>query len=407
MHPEENSLAARATVPTHWTAIADPVRREAARLRSFGAALTALQRRVEGELGDDDVRHIRRLHGVSRACEAVGRVLIHLSPEPVSFAAGVLALFVHKQLQTVEIGHTALHGAYDRFPEIPQFHRKGFSWDTPIDEASWRRGHNRKHHQHTNIAGKDPDIHFGVVRLTEHTPHRPIQRWQLFYTLFVLFPHFTWTMNWHFSGLNDVYSGNGQPAGDSGGGDLDFLPDRSPEQKRAAHWAAFRKYVPYFLKEVVFFPMLAGPLFWKVLLGNHLAGMLRDVYTAASITPGHVGVDVATYSAGTRARGKGAWFAMQVESTQNYEVPWLLSVLCGGLDRQIEHHLFPRLTPRRLRQISPEVRRICADHGVRYQTGTWWQILRGALGRVSTLAQPGPTPASDATESARAVTATA
>ena len=31
----------------------------------------------------------------------------------------------------------------------------------PIDEASWRYGHNVRHHGSTNVAGKDADIHFG------------------------------------------------------------------------------------------------------------------------------------------------------------------------------------------------------------------------------------------------------
>ena len=150
----------------HWSELTDPAARDAARLRSFGEQIAAVHKGVESELGDEDVQHILQLQRFSRAMEAMGRVLIHLSPEPISFSAGVLALFVHKQLQTTEVGHTALHGAYDRFDEIPQLHRKGFSWDTPIDEASWHVGHNLKHHQHTNVAGKDPDIHFGPVRLT-------------------------------------------------------------------------------------------------------------------------------------------------------------------------------------------------------------------------------------------------
>jgi len=297
------------------------------------------------------------------------------------------ALWVHKQLQATEIGHTCLHEAYDRFDEIPQFHRRGYSWDTPIDERSWHVGHNLKHHQHTNVAGRDPDIHFGPVRLTEHTPHTPRHRLQLLYSLLVLFPNFTWTMNWHFSGLNDVYFGNGR------GDDLDFLPDRSWDSVVGAHAAAFRKYVPYFLKNYVFFPALAGPMFWKVLLGNYLAETARDVYSAATIFCGHVGEDVARYPAGTRARGKGGWYAMQVEATHNYEVPWAISVLCGGLDRQIEHHLFPRLTPRRLRQIAPEVRTICEDHEVAYRTGSWRSVLGGALRRSAKLARPDPAPA--------------
>ena len=44
---------------------------------------------------------------------------------------------------------------------------------------------------------------------------------------------------------------------------------------------------------------------------------------------------------------------MQVEATNNFEVSRPISILCGGLDQQIEHHLFPRLPPNRLRADRP------------------------------------------------------
>ncbi|HEX8792384.1 MAG TPA: fatty acid desaturase, partial [Polyangiaceae bacterium] len=62
-----------------------------------------------------------------------------------------------------------------------------------------------------------------------------------------------------------------------------------------------------------------------------------------------------------------------------------LSILCGGLDRQIEHHLFPTLPPPRLREIAPEVRGICERLGVRYKTSTWGTALRDAFAHISRL----------------------
>jgi len=51
-------------------------------------------------------------------------------------------------------------------------------------------------------------------------------------------------------------------------------------------------------------------------------------------------------------------------------------VLCGGLDRQIEHHLFPKLAPARLREVAPAVRRACEEHGVAYRTASWPVTLK-------------------------------
>ena len=80
---------------------------------------------------------------------------------------------------------------------------------------------------------------------------------------------------------------------------------------------------------------------------------------------------------------------MQVEATNNFEVSRPVSVLCGGLDRQIEHHLFPMLPPQRLREIAPEVRAVCERHGVEYKTDTWGRTLRKALAHIGDLADEG------------------
>lgn len=355
---------------------------DAERLRRFGEALDALRKRVEAQLGDEDVAYIRRVDRFSRGCEAVGRVLIHVSFEPVGWLAGVAALWVHKQLQATEVGHTVLHGAFDKLDGAERFRSNAWWWEVPIDEASWHQGHNLRHHRFTNIAGKDPDIHFGPVRLTEHTPHRIDHLWQVPYSVLFLWPNFGWTMNMHFSGLTDLYLGNGRADR------FDFVEDDSWATWRAAHHRAFRKYLPYAAKEYVFFPALAGPFFLKVLAGNWLSSRMRDVYTAVTIYCGHVGEGVVAYPEGTRARGKGAWYAMQVESAQDFEVPLPVSQLCGALDRQIEHHLFPHFPTNRLREIAPEVRAICEAHGVRYRTGSWGGILRGVIRRLWTLSFP-------------------
>lgn len=354
---------------------------DAERLRRFGEALDAIKARVEAEIGPDDLAYVRRLDRFSRTMEVIGRVLIHVSPEPISFGAGVIALWLHKQLQATEIGHTVLHGAYDRIEGRGRFDSKRWWWALPIDEESWRYGHNVRHHGATNVAGKDADIHFGPVRLTEQTAHRPEHRFQLLFALAVLFPNFAFTMNLHFTGLNDLYWDNGRPE------KLDFLPDRSPESHRLAWKRALRKYVPYYALEYGLYPALAGPFFWKVLLGNWLSDTMRDVYSAATIFCGHVGERTKSYPAGTLPRSRGEWYAMQVEASNDYEVPRWVSVLCGGLDRQIEHHLFPKMAPERLRAIAPEVRALCERHGVEYRSASWPETLRSALSWIDALAK--------------------
>lgn len=362
---------------------------ELERLQSFGRAIDAIHAKIKAQLGAEDLRYIRRVHAISRGAEAVGRTLIALSPGPLMFSAGVLSLWVYKQLQATEIGHGALHGAYNKLvDEDDPLHGKSHIWQTPIDEESWRRGHNGRHHGLTNVAGEDADIHFGPVRLTPETPHRFGHYFQLPFTLLILLPGFVPLMNLHFTGVTDVWSGNGRD-------EFDFIEDRSPRSVRAAYRRALRKYIPYYAKEYLMWPLvtavvlgLSPLIFAKVLLGNFLAEKLRNLYSGVTIICGHVGEQTASYAEGTRPRCKGERHAMQVEATNNFKVPWLVSVFCGALDKQIEHHLFPALPPNRLREIAPEVQAACEAHEVDYRQESWPRTLAEALRQITRLSRP-------------------
>ena len=351
-------------------------------LRRFGEALDALRRRVQAEVGEEDLRYIQRVDRASHAAEVLGRTLIHFSFDPLTYALGIGALWAHKQLQTTEIGHTVMHGVFNRIEGEHAYRSQGYTWKIPIDEASWDRGHNKRHHGATNVAGRDPDIHLGPVRLTEHTPHRWYHRMQLPFTLLVAWPNFSFSMNLHFTGVLDFWQGNGreQP--------FDFIEKRDLKTAVDVHRRALRKALPYYGKEYLLFPALAGPFFAKVLFANWLTETMRDLYSAATIYCGHVGAETARYPEGAIPMNRGHWYAMQVEASNDFEVPWLVSVFCGALDRQIEHHLFPRLPTQRLRQVAPEVRAICEAHGVQYRSDSWPRTLKRALGRIAELARP-------------------
>ena len=80
---------------------------------------------------------------------------------------------------------------------------------------------------------------------------------------------------------------------------------------------------------------------------------------------------------------------MQVEASNDFEVSLPVSMLCGGLDKQIEHHLFPTLPPPRLREIAPEVQEVCERYGVEDKTDTWGRTLRKALAHIGHLGRAG------------------
>jgi linoleoyl-CoA desaturase len=343
------------------------------RVAAFGRELDALRREVELQLGESDAAYIARIGKLSDRLELLGRSLIMLSFEPVGFGLGTAALWAHKTLELMEIGHMALHGAYDSLPHSERFQSERFRWKAPIDEASWKHGHNVRHHQFTNIAGKDPDLDFGALRLSPRIP------WKALHALQPLSNYLTWlgfatAINLHVTGVLDIYFG--QLASDKS-------HERTPKESLAAQGTFLKKWLRYYGREYVFFPMLAGPFFAKVMLGNALSELGRDLYAAAIIYCGHVGAEdfPEGYDPGTRA----AWYAMQAQAARDVEVPHWVSVLCGGLDLQIEHHLFPRLPPNRLREIAPRVREICAKHGVTYRSDSWPTTLRSVVKELARL----------------------
>jgi len=258
---------------------------DAKHMHEFARALDQVYRRVEDQLGDEDIAYIKKVSRVSKAMELIGRSCIHFSIDPITFGTGVLALWTHKQLETTEIGHAVLHGAYDKHSSSKELNSKTFRWDMPIDEEAWRYGHNTRHHTFTNIPGKDPDTHFGIIRLNSKVPHQWIHYIQLPVGLLLIVPNFAFSMNAHFTGLLDIYDVFSRKSRKK----PDFLQSYSVAEIWKAHRLAFRKYIPYYAKNYLFYPMLAGPFFPKVLLGNWLAEVMRDGYTAATIFCGHVG----------------------------------------------------------------------------------------------------------------------
>ena len=62
------------------------------RYRRMGQELDALKARIQLQMGDADIAHVTKVQRVSTAAEVLGRTLIHVSLDPVTWSAGVVAL---------------------------------------------------------------------------------------------------------------------------------------------------------------------------------------------------------------------------------------------------------------------------------------------------------------------------
>src|SRR6202049_5165586 len=107
-----------------------------------------------------------------KTSEVAGRGLLFFSFLPPAWLAGTAALSLSKILDNMEIGHNVMHGQYDWMKD-PRLNGKTFEWDTACPGDQWRRAHNYRHHTHTNIVGKDRDIGYGMLRMSEDEPWHP------------------------------------------------------------------------------------------------------------------------------------------------------------------------------------------------------------------------------------------
>ncbi|KAK9857626.1 hypothetical protein WJX84_005358 [Apatococcus fuscideae] len=76
------------------------------------------------------------------------------------------------------------------------------------------------------------------------------------------------------------------------------------------------------------------------------------------------------------------WVALQVRGTINWSCPAWLDWLHGGLQFQIEHHLFPRMPRHHLRKASPHVQALCLELGLPYHMPTFFGAIRETFGRL-------------------------
>jgi len=80
------------------------------------------------------------------------------------------------------------------------------------------------------------------------------------------------------------------------------------------------------------------------------------------------------------------FFKHQCEVSRNIEVAWYENWFHGGLEYQIEHHLFPQLPRHQLHVVKPMVENLCKEHGVIYRSDTFTEAVGGVLGSLRELA---------------------
>lgn len=343
-------------------------------INGFQKELDELRQSIEAKIGKEDIDHIQNMIEIKRYLELSGRLLIHFSLEPVSWALGVASLSASHILENMEIGHNVIHGQYD-FMEDSEINSNNYEWTMTGTAKNWKRAHNHHHHAYTNVIGKDTDYGFGMFRLSDEVKWKPIH---------LLQPIISPASGLVFEFAVSLY-------------DLQIPQYILPKWLRPEEHAELLSKSELFqelkefavksgkkgLKEYVYYPLLAGPLAPKVLAGNISAQVIRNVWAYAVIYCGHLPDGNYTFTEKEmEAETKGQWYLRQILGSSNFEGSLLMHIMSGHLSHQVEHHLYPDIPAWRYREMGPKVKEICERYGVPYHTGKMAPMLKTVAQRL-------------------------
>jgi linoleoyl-CoA desaturase len=236
---------------------------------------------------------------------------------------------------------------------------------------TWNIQHNVKHHTYTNITGHDEDINTkAIIRLSAQAPLKKIHRFQhiyafAFYTLMTIAKLFN-----DFGQLSD-YNKTGYT--------------QKQNAKPAIELTRLIFFKMLYLFVFIGLPILLGgfnPVL--VLIGfliMHLiaGGIMSIVFQMAHIAEG---VDQPVLN--TDGNIENEWAIHELETTANFaKNNRLLGWFIGGLNFQIEHHLFPNICHVHYRNISPIVEKTAKDFGLNYNVKS--SFLKAIVSHTKTL----------------------
>jgi linoleoyl-CoA desaturase len=226
----------------------------------------------------------------------------------------------------------------------------------------WRWKHNVFHHSYPNVEGLDDDINLGALcRMSRHQPYLPHQRLQHVY-MWILYGMIVpkWQLYDDFAA---VLKGR--------------IGDNSFPRPRGGELALFLGGKLAFLAAAFAIPLLFHPL-REVVLVYALVAMVQGLSLSVVFQLAHSNEETCSFSANhPQEMARREWAIHQVETTANFaRKSRLLTWYVGGLNHQVEHHLFPRISHVHLPAIADVVEQVCREHGVRYSAhASFWSAV--------------------------------
>lgn len=301
---------------------------------------------------------------------------------PIAVILGLAQAFIGLNVQ-----HDANHGAVSKSPWLNDI--MGFGADfIGGSKWTWMEQH-WTHHSFTNHLSKDPDAISAepMVLFTNYPKGHPARKFYHNFQVLFLFPvlSFYWASSVFNPQILDLRQRGALAAGIQM--ENDFIVKRRK-------WAILIRLVYIYMNVVT--PFLHHGLCWKAFGHVWLMGTVESLTLAILFALSH-NFEHSDRDPTQPFRNTGepvCWFKSQVETSSTYG-GLISGMLTGGLNFQVEHHLFPRMCSSWYPYIAPTVRRVCKKHGVRYAYYPWiWQNFISTLkymhqaGTGSTLENP-------------------
>ncbi len=253
----------------------------------------------------------------------------------------------------VNVMHDANHGAFSKYPFWNDLLGKSVNL-IGGNARTWKLQHNVLHHAYTNIEGMDHDLDVpNVLRFSPHQKKYKIHRFQHLYAWFFYgLQTFSRTLATDFRNAKLFY-------------DKGLI--RSKKDYRSVVWNIVIGKAFYFFY-ILGLPLMFAPVSpWLVLLGfatmHYVSGLLLAmIFQSAHVMPG-LEFPVPT----DRGTVENSWAIHQMQTTTNFSPKSkVFSWFVGGLNFQIEHHLFSNICHTHYREISKIVSSTAKEFGLKY-----------------------------------------
>lgn len=255
----------------------------------------------------------------------------------------------------INFSHDVLHGAF--FAKTGWNRWMSYFFDfNGTSSFVWKVSHNLHHHIYTNIPGYDGDIDKAILlRLSPKDRVYPFHRIQHLYAPFLYL----------FTSLNWMYYS-----------DFKWFLNQKNVSKR-------EKFLFYSFKWIHLFVFLGIPLiFVDAPLGLIFLGFLTlhfagGFYIAIIFQLAHI-VENVQFPIANKGQISDGWAEHEMKTTSNFATHnWLWGYLFGGLNLQIEHHLFSHICHIHYSDISRIVKQTAAEFSLPYfEQPSLWAAIR-------------------------------